>query len=722
MLHSMQTPTQHSAEARAAKPVLANAPKFGRPALLMCVPKLYEVTYVINPWMNGNLGNSSRLRAMQQWEDLYEILSGLADIHLVEPIAGSPDMVFTANAGLARDGVVAISSFYHPERQGEEPHFRRWFDEAGYAVVDLPRDTPFEGEGDALFSADGSKLWAGYGTRTLEASHVALRGLWDVEVIGLRLIDPRFYHLDTCFAPLEDGSLLYYPAAFDKASQRKIEAVYAEGKRIAVCEEDALAFACNAVNLGRTIVLNCVSAKLEKELGMRGFTVIQVRLDEFLKAGGAAKCLVMKLTPAMHAKVNPAAERGSAGGLDTRLIAMEEEYGAHNYHPLNVVIERAHGAWVTDVNGRRYLDFLAAYSAVNQGHCHPAILAAMVEQAQKVTLTSRAFRNDQLPLLLKDLHDLTGFEMALPMNSGAEAVETALKAARKWGETVKGISVDRTEVLVCGNNFHGRTISIVGFSTDAQYRSGFGPFPLGFKHVPFGDAEALRRAITPETAAFLVEPIQGEAGVIVPPEGYLRAIAEICKENQVLLIVDEIQSGLGRTGKLFAYMHEGITPDVVIAGKALSGGFYPVSAVMSSREVLGVFRPGDHGSTFGGNPLACAVARAALRVIVDEQLAERSAELGAYALTRLRKMRSETIRAVRGRGLWLAIELNVPARPICEALRDRGVLCKETHDTVIRIAPPLVIQREDLDWGLDQIERALEGSFRSEEGAFSQVA
>ena len=701
----------------------------------MCVPKLYEVSYVINPWMKDNLGNSSRRRALHQWESLYEVLSGLADIHLVEPIAGSPDMVFTANAGLARDGVVAISSFYHSERQGEEPHFREWFHKAGYAVVDLPRDTPFEGEGDALFSADGSVLWAGHGTRTLEASHGALQKLWDVKVISLRLIDPRFYHLDTCFAPLEDGSLLYYPPAFDEESLKRIEAVYVAEKRIAVSEDDALAFACNAVNLGNTIVLNCISSELERELRGRGFDVIQVLLDEFLKAGGAAKCLVMKLTPELHAKKEPfdlVGQAGRRGGhMETKLIAMEEEYGAHNYHPLDVVIERAQGAWVTDVNGRRYLDFLAAYSAVNQGHCHPKILAAMVEQAQKVTLTSRAFRNDQLPLLLKELHELTGFEMTLPMNSGAEAVETALKAARKWGETVKGVAKDRTEIIVCANNFHGRTISIVGFSTDEQYRAGFGPFPAGFRHIPFGDAEALRSAITPNTAAFLVEPIQGEAGVIVPPQGYLRAVAEICKENNVLLIADEIQSGLGRTGKLFAYMHDGIRPNVVIAGKALSGGFYPVSAVMSSREVLGVFRPGDHGSTFGGNPLACAVARAALRVIVEEGLAERSAELGAYALARLQRMLGAKIVEVRGRGLWLAIELNVPARPVCEALRDRGVLCKETHETVIRIAPPLVIRREDLDWGLEQIELVLtgdseqrtdEGPLKSEEAAFSRVA
>ena len=397
--------------------------------------------------------------------------------------------------------------------------------------------------------------------------------------------------------------------------------------------------------------------------------------------------------------------RSSAG-----LIALEEQFGAHNYHPLDVVIERASGAWVTDIGGRRYLDFLAAYSAVNQGHCHPAVLEALVTQAQKVTLTSRAFRNDQLPLLLEDLHELTGFTMALPMNSGAEAVETALKAARKWGETVKGIPAGRAEIIVCGNNFHGRTISIVGFSSEPQYRAGFGPFPTGFHSVPFGDLDALRAAITPETCAFLIEPIQGEAGILIPPAGYLAAAAALCHEHNVLLIADEIQSGLGRTGRLFAFEHEGIRPDVVILGKALSGGFYPVSAVLSSREVLGVFHPGDHGSTFGGNPLACAVARAALRVLVEEDLPARSAELGAYALGRLQQIRSPLIHEVRGRGLWLGLELTVPARPLCERLRDRGVLCKETHETTVRIAPPLVISRSDLAWGLDQIEAALDES------------
>ncbi len=389
------------------------------------------------------------------------------------------------------------------------------------------------------------------------------------------------------------------------------------------------------------------------------------------------------------------------------LIAIEDRFGAQNYHPLDVVIERGSGAWVYDVEGRRYLDMLAAYSAVNQGHCHPAILQAMVEQAQKITLTSRAFRNDQLPMLLRELSELTGYEMALLMNSGAEAVETALKMARKWGETVKGIAPDRADIIVCDQNFHGRTISIVGFSSEAQYKRGFGPFPGGFRSVPFGDVEALRAAITPETCAFLVEPIQGEAGVVMPPDGYLREVESLCRQHDVLLIVDEIQAGLGRTGKLFAHQYDDVRPDVVILGKALSGGFYPVSAVISSQEILGVFQPGDHGSTFGGNPLACAVARAALRVISDEELPERSAKLGAYALHRLRNMRSASIRAVRGRGLWLAVELDRPARGLCERLQKRGVLCKETHDTIIRIAPPLVIEEDDLAWGLDQIEAVL---------------
>ena len=395
-------------------------------------------------------------------------------------------------------------------------------------------------------------------------------------------------------------------------------------------------------------------------------------------------------------------------GLTSHLIQLEEQYGTKNYKPLDVVVERASGVWVYDVEGRRYLDCLAAYSAVNQGHCHPRIMAAMIEQAHKVTLTSRAFRNDQLPLFYEELHNLTGFEMTLPMNSGTEAVESALKVARKWGYQVKGIPANQAEIIVCANNFHGRTISIVSFSTDDQYREGFGPFLPGFKVIPFGDAAALRAAITPNTAAFLVEPIQGEAGVLIPPDGFLAEASAICKQNNVLFMADEIQSGLGRTGKLFAYQHEGITPDVLIVGKALAGGFYPVSAVLASREVLGVLRPGDHGSTFGGNPMACAVARASVKVIIEERLADRSAELGTLFLNRLKQIKSSHIREIRGRGLWIAIELNGPARPICEALMREGILCKETHDNVIRFAPPLIIEKEDLLWAADRIQSVLE--------------
>jgi ornithine--oxo-acid transaminase len=391
-------------------------------------------------------------------------------------------------------------------------------------------------------------------------------------------------------------------------------------------------------------------------------------------------------------------------------IALEDQYNAHNYKPLDVVITRAEGAWVWDVEGRKYLDCLSAYSAVNQGHCHPRIVRAMVEQAQKVALTSRAFRNDQLPLLAKDLCELTGYEMMLPMNSGAEAVETALKAARKWGYTVKGVPDDQAEIVACSGNFHGRTISIITFSPSEQYRDGFGPFTPGFKLIRYGDADALARAITPNTVAFLFEPIQGEGGVVVPPEGYVRRAREICTEHNVLMLADEIQSGLGRTGKLLACEHEGVHPDVALLGKALSGGMYPVSAVLASKEVLGVFEPGDHGSTFGGNPLACVVAREALKVIVEENLCERAAELGDYLLARLREIKSPHVALCRGKGLFAGIVLRPRAggaRRFCEALKDRGLLCKETHETIIRLAPPLIITKEEIDWALEQVAEVL---------------
>jgi ornithine--oxo-acid transaminase len=391
-------------------------------------------------------------------------------------------------------------------------------------------------------------------------------------------------------------------------------------------------------------------------------------------------------------------------------IALEEQYGAHNYHPLDVVIEKAEGVWVYDVDGKRYLDCLSSYSAVNQGHVHPEILNALLEQAKRVTLTSRAFRNDQLPLLYKELSEMTGYDMSLPMNSGAEAVETALKLARKWAYTVKGVPRHQAEIIVAEGNFHGRTISIVTFSSEALYRDDFGPFTPGFVTVKYGDADAVEKAINPNTAAVMLEPIQGEAGVIVPPAGYLKRVAEICKKNNVLFMADEIQTGLARTGKLFASHHEDVRPDVVIVGKALSGGFYPVSAVLADKDLLGLFKPGEHGSTFGGNPLGAAVARASLRVIREEKLAERAQQLGEYFMEQLAEIPSPHVKEVRGKGLLIGVELKPEAggaRRFCEALQSKGILAKETHDHVIRFAPPLVIDKETIDWALPSIRDVL---------------
>ena len=391
-------------------------------------------------------------------------------------------------------------------------------------------------------------------------------------------------------------------------------------------------------------------------------------------------------------------------------IEIEEQYSAHNYHPLDVVIERGEGVWVYDVDGRKYLDCLSAYSALNQGHVHPKILAALVEQAGKLTLTSRAFRNDQLPMLSKELSELTGYEMSLLMNSGAEAVETALKLARKWAYVVKGVSRHSAEIIVCSGNFHGRTITEISISSEPLYRDDFGPFTPGFISVPFGDADAIREAINPNTAAVLVEPIQGENGVIVPPVGYLKNVADLCKANNVLLLADEIQTGLGRTGKLFAAQHEKVRPDVTIIGKALAGGFYPVSGILADSSLLGLFRPGEHGSTFGGNPLAAATARAALRVIVEENLPDHAAEIGEYFMEQLVEIPSPYVKEVRGKGLLIGVELNPDAggaRRFCEALGSMGILAKETHVNIIRFAPPLVIDKATIDWALTSIREVL---------------
>jgi ornithine--oxo-acid transaminase len=392
------------------------------------------------------------------------------------------------------------------------------------------------------------------------------------------------------------------------------------------------------------------------------------------------------------------------------ILEITDKYGSHNYKPLPVVITKAEGIWVEDPEGKRYMDMLSAYSAVNQGHRHPRIVAALKSQADRVTLVSRAFHNDQLGPFMKELCELTGMEMVLPMNTGAEAVETAVKTARKWGYTKKGVEKDRAEIVVCADNFHGRTTTIVSFSSEPQYKEGFGPLTPGFVMVPYGDAQALERAITKNTVGFLCEPIQGEAGVVVPPEGYLKAAREICSRQRVLLMWDEIQTGFCRTGKMFCYQYEDAKPDILILGKALGGGILPISAVVASGEILGVFKPGDHGSTFGGNPLACAVARESLRVLVDERLAAKAAELGAYFMQELRMIHNPMIQEVRGKGLLIGLVLKPEAggaRKYCEQLKDEGILCKETHEHVIRFAPPLMIQKKDIDWALERVRKVL---------------
>ncbi len=389
-------------------------------------------------------------------------------------------------------------------------------------------------------------------------------------------------------------------------------------------------------------------------------------------------------------------------------ISIEDKFGAHNYHPLDIVVSRAEGVWVYDVEGRQYMDCLAAYSAVNQGHCHPKIMEVFIEQSKNVTLTSRAFRNDKLPFLYKKLHEMTGYGMSLPMNSGAEAVETAIKTCRRWGYDVKGIDKDKAEIIVASGNFHGRTTTIVGFSDDPSSFGGFGPYlHSAFPTHEYGNIEDLKSKINKNTAGILVEPIQGEGGIVIPPDGYLKEIEKLCRENKILFICDEIQSGLGRSGKLFAHYYEDVRPDIVIIGKALSGGFYPVSAILADEEILGVIKPGQHGSTFGGNPLAAAVAVRALEVIEEEKLIERSYEMGRYFIEKLSEINSPRLVEIRGRGLWIGFVLDVPARPYCERLMGRGILCKETHENIIRFAPPLVISYEDLDWAIERVKEVV---------------
>jgi len=393
--------------------------------------------------------------------------------------------------------------------------------------------------------------------------------------------------------------------------------------------------------------------------------------------------------------------------ISEQVIKQTEQYGANNYHPLPIVISKAEGIWVEDPEGNRYLDMLSAYSAVNQGHCHPKIIQALKDQADRVTLTSRAFHNDKLGPWYERITTMTKKDMALPMNTGAEAVETAIKAIRRWGYQVKGIPNNQAEIIACEGNFHGRTMTAVSLSSDEEYRKGFGPMLPGIKLIPYGDIEALKNTITPNTAGFLFEPIQGEAGINIPPAGFIKEAYDLCKDNNVLFAADEIQAGLGRSGKLFACDWDNVIPDMYILGKALGGGVFPISCVVANSDVLGVFNPGSHGSTFGGNPLACAVSLASLEIIEEEKLVERSLELGTYFIEQLKEMKNPIIKEVRGRGLFIGVELTEPARSYCEKLKEMGLLCKETHDTVIRFAPPLIISKEELDWAIERIKQVL---------------
>jgi ornithine--oxo-acid transaminase len=696
--------------------------------ILMTDPAHFEIRYAINPWMRPSewLSNPAghKQSARLAWDGLRSALSEAdASIEVVPAAAGWPDMVFPANAAVVLNGSALLARFRHPERQGEQPAFRAALERLVrrgllHDIAELPAGLIHEGAGDCVWDAARKIFWAGYGPRSDSEAADAIALHFRREVVALELATPRFYHLDTCFCPLSGGEVLFYPPAFTTEAVRRIRERVAPDLLIEAAPDEAAAFCVNAVNLGRTVVMAKAPPRLRAILAERCYRVSEIDLAPFILSGGGAFCMTLRLD--LRTTSNPYCRSLSMNAAVTLehpsahtaadLIAAESLYGARNYKPLDVVLTRGEGAYVWDVEGRRFLDCLSAYSAVNQGHCHPKILAALIDQASRLTLTSRAFRNDQLPLFYEELCALTRSHKALPMNSGAEAVETALKVARKWGYDVKGVPDGEAEIIVCDGNFHGRTLAIVGFSTDPGSRNGFGPFPPGFRVVPFGDTGALERAITPNTIAFLVEPIQGEAGVIIPPAGYLKAARDLCTRYNIILILDEIQTGLGRTGRLLAEEHEGVEADLTLVGKALGGGFLPVSAVLSNNDVLGVLKPGEHGSTFGGNPLACAVARAALKVLVEEGMIENADAMGARLMAALRYLGSDVVKEVRGRGLLIAIELTAAAggaRAYCERLAARGLLCKETHENVIRIAPPLIITPDQADWIAEQFAAVL---------------
>jgi ornithine--oxo-acid transaminase len=540
-------------------------------------------------------------------------------------------------------------------------------------------------------------LVAGYRARSSEAAYDSLARIVSTPILPLELVDPRYYHIDVTFCPLDDRRAMVFPEGWTAEGAAKVRELVPEP--LVLDPDEAVQFTANSVVVGSTIIMPACPPRVGKQLEAWGFDVAVVDVSEFLKAGGSVRCMTL----ALDVELQPVEQRSDA-------IALVERRSAHNYHPLPIVVAEAEGAWVTDEHGRRYLDALSAYSALNFGHRHPDLVAAATAQLDRVTLTSRAFHNDQLGPFCDELAQLCGKDMVLPMNTGAEAVETAIKTARKWGYERKGVPDGQADIIVCEGNFHGRTTTIVGFSDDPLAFTHFGPFTPGFTRIPYGDVEALRAAITENTVAFLFEPIQGEAGVVLPPDGYLRAVRDVCTERGILMIADEIQSGLGRTGRTFACDHEDVTPDLYLLGKALGGGIVPLSAVVADADILGVFHPGQHGSTFGGNPLACAVGRAVLRLLRTGEYQERAARLGTRLRDGLAAAAPPAVAEIRGRGLWVGIVLRDPeptARQVCECLLAEGLLCKDTHETTVRLAPPLVVSEEEIDWALERLVRVL---------------
>jgi ornithine--oxo-acid transaminase len=661
-------------------------PGWGR-SYLMCPPEHFEVAYSINPWMDLTVP-VDRARAREQWDELVAVLRAAgADVRTIEPRPALPDMVFTANAGLVVGDAFVPAGMRNSERHAERPHFEAWFAGNGYRVTPFSHGAVQEGAGDAL--PFGGRLVGGWRTRSSEESYAELARLTGARASAVELVDPRFYHLDLAFCPLGEGRAMVVPSALTEAGRAVISELVTEP--LLLDAQEGAAFCANSVVVGSTVVMPACPERVRRHLEGWGLEPAVVDVSEFLKAGGAVRCLTLALDVGREhvgAEVSP--------------IELAERHGAHNYHPLPVSIASAEGSWVRDASGKPYLDALSAYSALNFGHRHPRLVAAAHDQLDRVTLTSRAFHNDQLGPFCRELAELCGKDRVLPMNTGAEAVETALKVARKWGYEVKGVADGRAKVVVCAGNFHGRTTTIVSFSDDPLARDGFGPFTPGFATIPYGDADALRASLEDDdVVAFLFEPIQGEAGVVIPPDGYLRAVRELCSERGVLMIADEIQSGLGRTGRTFACDHEDVVPDVYVLGKALGGGIVPLSAVVASDEVLGVLRPGEHGSTFGGNPLACAIGREVVRLVATGEHQARSAEAGERLLRSLRE---------EGLGLGIGIDI-VPggptARELCERLMRRGLLCKDTHESTIRLAPPLTIEDRDLEFVLDALRAEL---------------